>query len=59
VVADERLGGPLRNYPRSAATSDFDSVTGVTGGLQERSLWNWSVVLGQFAVFFQGRIPAL
>lgn len=25
----------------------------------ERSLWNWSVVLGQFAVFFQGRIPAL
>lgn len=25
----------------------------------ERSLWNWSAVLGQFAVFFQGRIPAL
>lgn len=25
----------------------------------ERTLWNWSAVLGQFAVFFQGRIPAL
>jgi putative transposase len=24
-----------------------------------RSLWNWSEVLGQFSVFFQGRIPAL
>jgi putative transposase len=25
----------------------------------ERALWNWSAVLGQFAVFFHGRIPAL
>jgi putative transposase len=25
----------------------------------QRTLWNWSAVLGQFAVFFQGRIPAL
>jgi putative transposase len=24
-----------------------------------RALWNWNAVLGQFAVFFQGRIPAL
>lgn len=23
-----------------------------------RSLWNWSEVLGQFSIFFQGRIPA-
>jgi putative transposase len=25
----------------------------------ERTLWNWSAVLGQFAIYFQGRIPAL
>ena len=24
-----------------------------------RALWNWSAVLGQLAIFFQGRIPAL
>ena len=24
-----------------------------------RTLWNWSDVLGQLAVFFRGRIPAL
>ena len=24
-----------------------------------RALWNWSAVLGQLAIFFKGRIPAL
>ena len=24
-----------------------------------RTLWNWNAVLGQIAIFFQGRIPAL